>query len=157
MPMRGAAVNFTRAPSFPYLHFPMYHLEHPLRGRLSAGGYVLSCDTRRPPPAIQAHRHQAQRRNNGGKESRGPRRLPGCAGERRGVASETNPDKHGSWTPPAARDCRQGECLVTAYCRNALPCAIPDCRDRATTPQRLRTSLTDYADVTVCSRESCRA
>ena len=73
-----------------------------------------------------------------------PRRLPGYAGERRGVASETNPDKHGSWTLPAARDCRRGECLVTAYCRNALPCAIPDCRDRATTPQRPRTSLTDY-------------
>ena len=27
MPMRGAAANLTHEPSFPYLHFPMYHLK----------------------------------------------------------------------------------------------------------------------------------
>ena len=53
---------------------------------------------------------------------------------RRGVASETKPEKHGSWTWHATSDFRRGEWLVTAYCLNVLPCAIPDCRDRASSP-----------------------
>ena len=65
------------------------------------------------------------------------RRLAGVASARelRGVASETKPDKHGSWTWCATSDFRRGEWLVTAYCLNALPCAIPDCRDRASSPE----------------------
>ena len=68
--------------------------------------------------------------------------VAGSAAERRGSVSETNPDKHGSWTLSATRDCRRGEWLVTACCRNALPCAIPDCRDRTPAPQRRRATST---------------
>ena len=32
MPMRGAAVSLTHGPSFPYLHFPMYHLKRAADG-----------------------------------------------------------------------------------------------------------------------------
>ena len=67
-------------------------------------------------------------------------RLVACRGtakRTRGV-SETNPDKRGSWTLPAANDSRRGECLVTACWRDALPCAIPDCRDRTPARQRRR-------------------
>ena len=52
--------------------------------------------------------------------------------------SETNPDKRGSLTLPAANDFCRGECLVTSCWRDALPCAIPDCRDRTPARQRRR-------------------
>ena len=60
------------------------------------------------------------------------------AAERKHGVSETNPDKRGSWTLPAANGFRRGECLVTACWRDALPRAIPDCRDRTPARQRRR-------------------
>ena len=60
----------------------------------------------------------------------------GDGAKRRGGASETNPDKRGRWTLSAASDFRRGECLDTACWRDALPRAIPDCRDRTPSPQR---------------------
>ena len=71
-------------------------------------------------------------------------RLCGMTSRRRsgvGGVSETNPDKHGSLAYFSTRDRCRGECLVTVYCRNALPCAIPDCRDRTPAPQRRRTTF----------------
>ena len=80
--------------------------------------------------------------------------VVGSAAERRGGASETNPDKHGSSTSPATKDCRRGECLVTAYCRNALPCAIPDCRDRTPAPPLRR--FYDFLPILAMMREAPR-
>ena len=65
----------------------------------------------------------------------------GDGAKRRGGASETNPDKRGSWTLSAASDFRRGEWLATAYCRSGLPCAIPDCRDRASIPAAQRPTI----------------
>ena len=70
--------------------------------------------------------------------------------ERRGGVSETNPDKHGSWTSSATNDFRRGECLVTACWRDALPCAIPDCRDRTPAPKRRRATSSASRDFQLC-------
>ena len=107
--------------------------------RISSSIHILSCPSPGSPPLS---RFPARRRQYFTKTAA---RKSSAAAERRSGVSETNPDKHGSWTLSATRDLRRGECLVTAYCRNALPCAIPDCRDRTPLPQRRRRTMQNYA------------
>ena len=122
-----AAKPWMVSPSFPYVMHCLVSVRRDSGQRYSAfetGGLRVHRIARR------GLRSPALRRN----------RLVACRGtakRTRGV-SETNPDKRGSLTLPAAKDSRRGECLVTACWRDALPCAIPDCRDRTPARQRRR-------------------
>ena len=72
-------------------------------------------------------------------------RLSSVAAERQGGVSEINPDKHGRAFLVSVPLCL---CVINLQTkgRNALPCAIPDCRDRTPAPQLRRKTIQIYQD-----------